>query len=114
MHIAAHIPPSIPMIYTVDGNLPIDSLELRTSREDEKDQIVFIETYHRKDDGREVRRSAHVLPLAEWQTGEGGRMSKYRLSMQVGNVGGGPIDATAQQPARPSFWKRIFSTNRGR
>lgn len=47
-----------PLIYTMRGNLPIDSLEYRTRWEDAPDYLKFVETYLL--DGEVVRESAHV------------------------------------------------------
>ena len=57
---------SVPLIYTTEGNLPMDRLEYRTSWEEPKMEngaappwTKFIETYLL--DGKIVRQSAHVL-----------------------------------------------------
>ena len=74
------------LVYTSRGNLPASDLEYFTDRQDEKDQIVFIEGYRLKATGEEVQRSAHVLPLAPWQTGKRGRIAKMQLKSSVGAV----------------------------
>ena len=50
-----------PLIYTKNGNLPIESLEYATRWETSEEYIKFIETYTLN--GEIVRESAHVLIL---------------------------------------------------
>jgi len=51
---------NIPLIYTIDGNLPIADLEYATRWEGDQEAgwIKLVETYSRA--GRVVRESAHV------------------------------------------------------
>jgi hypothetical protein len=48
-----------PLIYTINGNVPIDDLEYSTTWEDNEKYTKLIETY--KFDGEVVRESVHIL-----------------------------------------------------
>lgn len=75
-----------PLIWTAAGNLPIADLVLTMERTDEVDQIVICEVYCLKSTGQEVKRSVHVLPLAPWQTGKGGRLETMGATGEVANI----------------------------
>lgn len=48
-----------PLIYTINGNVPIEDLEYSTTWEDNESYTKLIETY--KYDGEVVRESVHIL-----------------------------------------------------
>lgn len=48
-----------PLIYTINGNMPIEDLEYSTTWEDNESYTKLIETY--KYDGEVVRESVHIL-----------------------------------------------------
>lgn len=48
----------VPLVWTIEGNLPVDSLQYETRWEDTPDYTKFVETYRR--DGKVVKESAHV------------------------------------------------------
>ena len=48
-----------PLIYTINGNVPIEDLEYSTTWEDNESYTKLIETY--KQDGEVVRESVHIL-----------------------------------------------------
>lgn len=76
----------VPMIWTSKGNLPLSALDLVMLREDEVDQVVLIETYRLKETGEEVKRSPHIIPLAPWQTGAGGRLEQLGMAGAVASI----------------------------
>lgn len=76
-----------PLIWTLKGNLPLADLTVQMVREDEADQIKLYEVYTLTATGEEVKRSAHILPLAPWQTGKGGRLEKMGMTSDVGSIG---------------------------
>ena len=87
-----NIEPEIAMVYTTMGNLPMSDLDYRTEREDEVDQIMLIEIHMLKGTDTIVKRSVHVLPLAIWQTGKGGRLSLMTLRVEAGALPGNEAD----------------------
>ena len=48
----------IPLIWTTKGNLPVDSLEYKTTWEETPENTVFVESYLL--DGEVVKQSVHV------------------------------------------------------
>lgn len=78
---------AVPLIWTKYGLIPLTELALTTERTDAVDQVEFHVGYVLKDTGEVVQRSTHILPLAPWQTGAGGRVEKFGLGAAQADVG---------------------------
>lgn len=48
-----------PLIYTSKGNIPVESLEYKTSWHDDPVNTIFTESYYQ--DGELVKQSVHVM-----------------------------------------------------
>jgi hypothetical protein len=50
-----------PLIYTIDGNVPADSLDYKTDWYVSDEQIRFTEEYRPKGEDRIVKRNVHIM-----------------------------------------------------
>lgn len=76
-----------PTVWTTKGTMFVDELDYSVEREDEKDQVIIRPTYKLKSTGEVVRNDVHVIPLAPWQTGEGGRIQQMWLQATAADLG---------------------------